>query len=190
MQSVGEKSSQKMQVILSALCLPDFIILRGLSTLFRCSRTLAQDIPFHKIPLINDCCNYTGSCTLRPYLTIVVRNSSPRVSYKFLQDNQQLVPCQREFQAQPIFTRALVLKRLEFATSHTRTYRISNAKRRLVSIAFVFKPGYLNRNGICLLYLFAITHGGGVIVSVGPTATVWGVIGQSEEWSGKFLKFY
>ena len=59
-----KKKKKKTQVIRSALC-PDFVIPRGLSTLYRCSlTTLAQDKPYHEIPLIRDCCNHKGSCTL------------------------------------------------------------------------------------------------------------------------------
>ena len=38
---------------------------------------MAQDKPYHEKPLIRDCCNHKGSCTLfRPYLTIAARISS------------------------------------------------------------------------------------------------------------------
>ena len=38
---------------------------------------MAQDIPFHEIPLIRDCCNHQGSCTLvNPYLIIAAVISS------------------------------------------------------------------------------------------------------------------
>ena len=64
-------------MILSALR-PRLVIPRGLSTLTRCSlTTMAQDKPYHEKPLIRDCCNHKGSCTLfRPYLTIAARISS------------------------------------------------------------------------------------------------------------------
>ena len=57
---------------------PDFTIPRGLSTLYRCSlTTLAQDKSYHEIPLIRDCCNHKGSCTLfRSYLIIAAGISS------------------------------------------------------------------------------------------------------------------
>ena len=62
----------------SALCLPDLVILHGLSTLYRCSlTTLAQDITFHEIPLNRDWCHLMRSCTLvRPYLTMAAGISS------------------------------------------------------------------------------------------------------------------
>ena len=41
----GILKENKAQVILSALCLPDFVILSGLGTLYRCSlTTMAQDM--------------------------------------------------------------------------------------------------------------------------------------------------
>ena len=41
------------QVVLSVLCRPYFLIPRGLSPLYRCSlTTMAEDIPFHEIPLM------------------------------------------------------------------------------------------------------------------------------------------
>ena len=54
---------------------PCFVILRGLSTLYRCSLTTvaqartfkfpwAQDKQHHEKPLIRDCCNHKGRCTL------------------------------------------------------------------------------------------------------------------------------
>ena len=56
----------------------DFVIPRGFSTLYRCSlTTLAQDKPYHEIPLIRDCCNHNGSCTLfKPYLIMAAGISS------------------------------------------------------------------------------------------------------------------
>ena len=43
---------KKVQMILSALCLPDFLIPHGLHTFYKCLlTTLAQDIPFQEIPL-------------------------------------------------------------------------------------------------------------------------------------------
>ena len=57
-----------------------FVIPHSLSTLYRCSlTTVAQDKPYHEKPLIRDCYNHKGSCTLiRPYLIIAVgiRSSS------------------------------------------------------------------------------------------------------------------
>ena len=57
---------------------PDFRIPCGLSSLYKYSLTsVAQDKPYHKKPLIRDCCNHKGSCTLfRPYLTITAWISS------------------------------------------------------------------------------------------------------------------
>ena len=57
---------------------PCSVIPRGLSTLYRCSlTTVAQDKPNHEKPLIRDCFNHKGSCTLfRPYLTIAAGISS------------------------------------------------------------------------------------------------------------------
>ena len=47
---------------LSALCLPDFVIPRGHSTLYRCSLTImAQDIPFHEIPLTGTAATTRGA---------------------------------------------------------------------------------------------------------------------------------
>ena len=44
---------------LSALCLPNFVIPRGLSTLYRCSlTTMAKDTLFSEILLIRYCCNH------------------------------------------------------------------------------------------------------------------------------------
>ena len=46
-----KKQKNKSQVILSALCLPEFVNPCGLSTLYRClPTTMEQDIPFHEIP--------------------------------------------------------------------------------------------------------------------------------------------
>ena len=69
---------RKMQMILSALHLPDFVIQCFLSTLYWCSlTTMAQDIPYHGKPLIRDCCNNSGSCTIvRPHLNIAAKNIS------------------------------------------------------------------------------------------------------------------
>ena len=74
-KSLPELSSgeTKKQVILSALCLPDFVIPRSLSTLYRCSlTTMAQDKPFHKMYTIlnRDYCNHN------PYLIIAAGISS------------------------------------------------------------------------------------------------------------------
>ena len=68
---------KKMQVMLSALCLPDFAI-HAASALHRCQlTTMDQDIPFHKIPLIRDWRNCMKSCILvNLYLTITARISS------------------------------------------------------------------------------------------------------------------
>ena len=57
---------------------PAFVIPCGLSTLYRCSlTTVAQDISYNEKPLIRDCFNHKGSCTLfRPYLTIAAGISS------------------------------------------------------------------------------------------------------------------
>ena len=51
---------------------PCFVIPRSLSTLYRCSlTTVAQDKPYHEKPLIRDCFNRKGSCTLfTPYLDV------------------------------------------------------------------------------------------------------------------------
>ena len=50
----------------------------SLSTLHTCSlTTLAHDKPYHKKPLIRDCCNHKRSCTVfRPYQTIAAGISS------------------------------------------------------------------------------------------------------------------
>ena len=51
-----------MQVILSALCLPDFVISRGLSTIYRQMLTdYGPNIPFHEKSLIRGCCNHKGT---------------------------------------------------------------------------------------------------------------------------------
>ena len=73
-----KKKEKTLNVVLNALSLPDFVIPRSLSTLYKCLlTTMAQDIPFQKIPLIRDCCNLKGRCTLvRPYLTIAAGISS------------------------------------------------------------------------------------------------------------------
>ena len=57
---------------------PDFGIPCGLSTLYRCSlTTVTQDKLYYEKPLLRDCCNHKGSCTLvRPYLTIAAGISS------------------------------------------------------------------------------------------------------------------
>ena len=63
-------------MILSALCLPDFVIPRDLCTLYRCS--LTNNSPRQTIPwntMNRDYCNHChkGNCTLvRQYLTIAV----------------------------------------------------------------------------------------------------------------------
>ena len=54
---------------------PDFVIPRGLSTLYRYSLTTRgtrqTDKPYHEEPLNRDCYNHMGSCTLyRPWSTI------------------------------------------------------------------------------------------------------------------------
>ena len=76
----NEKQKQKTHTcdFLNALCFPEFVIPRSLSTLYRCSLTkMAQGIPFHEIPLIRNCCNHMGNCTLvGSYLTIAARISS------------------------------------------------------------------------------------------------------------------
>ena len=75
-------TKKKMQVILDALCLPDFVIPHGLSTLYRCSLAtiyMAQDIPFHEIQFNRNCCNCKGRCALvSPYSTIAagIRSSN------------------------------------------------------------------------------------------------------------------
>ena len=47
---------KKMQVILSVLCLPDFVILHGLSTLYRCSLITNAAVNGHlELPLLKDC---------------------------------------------------------------------------------------------------------------------------------------
>ena len=44
---------------------PDFVIPCSLKTFYRCSlTTLVQEKPYHEKPLIRDCCNHKGSCTL------------------------------------------------------------------------------------------------------------------------------
>ena len=82
---------------------PDFVIPHGLSTLYRCSlTTLTQDKLYHVIPLIRDCCNHKGSCTLfRPYLTIAAGISSS--SFVRVSTRQWWIPCLMEFQADSIF---------------------------------------------------------------------------------------
>ena len=68
-------------------CLPNFVNPRNLSTLYRCSlTTMAQDIlSFHEIPLIRDCCNHKGSCTLvSPFLNITAGISFPSPGGGFL----------------------------------------------------------------------------------------------------------
>ena len=101
---------------------PDFVIPHGLNTLYRYSlTTMAQDKPYHEKPLLRDCCNHKGSCTLfRSYLTIAARISSS--SFVQVSTRQLTVSsCPREFQAHSILTRALVLTGLELATSRTQS---------------------------------------------------------------------
>ena len=64
-----------MQVILSALCplLCDSTWPQHTLQMFADH----QDNPYHKKPLIWDCCNHKGSCTLfRPYFTTAAGISS------------------------------------------------------------------------------------------------------------------
>ena len=105
---------------------PCFVIPRGLSTLYRCSlTTVAQDKPYHEKPLIRDCFNHKGSCTLfRPYLTIAAGISSSsfvRVSTRQL----AVSSLSKGISSTLIFheLRALVLTGLELATSRTQSER-------------------------------------------------------------------
>ena len=71
-------TTYKKKVIFKCTICPCIVIPRGLGTLYRCSQTtVAQDKPYHEKPLIRDCFNHKGSCTLfRPYLTIAAVISS------------------------------------------------------------------------------------------------------------------
>ena len=60
------KKRKKTHGILSAL-LPNFVIPRSFSTLYKCSlTTVAQHKPYHEILLIRDCYKHKGSWTV-PY---------------------------------------------------------------------------------------------------------------------------
>ena len=73
-----KKKKKKKQVILSALRLLDCAFTGCLSTLYKCLlTTMVQDIPFHEIPLIRDCCNHKESCTpVSLCVTIISRTIS------------------------------------------------------------------------------------------------------------------
>ena len=100
---------------------PDFVIPCNLSTLYRCSlTTLAQDKPYHDIPLGTAAtCNHKGSCTLfRTYLTITVRvNSSNFVQVS----TKQLAVSSKGISSHSIFKSAFILMGLELATSRTQS---------------------------------------------------------------------
>ena len=90
---------------------PCFVIPGGLSTLYRYSlTTVAQDKPHHEKPLIRDCFNHKGSCTLfKPYLTIAAGISSS--SFVRVSTRQLAVSSLSKGISSTIFffTRALVL---------------------------------------------------------------------------------
>ena len=103
---------------------PCFVIPLGLSTLYRCSlTTVAQDKPYHEKPLIRDCFNQKGSCTLfRPYLTIAAGISSSsfvRVSTRKL----AVSPFSKGISSTLNFHERIVLTGLELATSRTQSER-------------------------------------------------------------------
>ena len=70
---------KKTQVILSTLC----------PLLW--NSTLAQDKPYREKPLIRDCFNHKGKCTLFSNMNEIYKPSqpwsAPRVLYEFLRDN-------------------------------------------------------------------------------------------------------
>ena len=65
--------SQSCKIVSSS-----FYIYSFLDTLYKCSlTTVAQDRPYHEKPLISNCCNHKGSCTLfRPRSKIADETSS------------------------------------------------------------------------------------------------------------------
>ena len=108
---------------------------RSLSTLYRCSlTTMAQNKTFFEIPLLRDCCNHKGSCTLVHILPSQL-GSAPRVSTRQLAVSSLF----KGILAHSVFLRASVLAGLELATSHTESERrinwanLTNNARMLLS---------------------------------------------------------
>ena len=111
-----------MEVTLIALCLRDFVIPCGF---YRWSlTTMAQDIPFHEIPLISDCCNHRGSCFLvNPYL-IIKAGMAPQVSMRQL----AVSPLSKGISSTLNFHQSI-------RTDGTRTYNLLHQKRGLYQLS-------------------------------------------------------